>query len=312
MRPTFSIIAFTVLSGTGYGLWLLLGVGFALSRSARVAPPWPAFVIAALLFGLVLVGAGLLASLGHLGKPMRAWRALSQWRSSWLSREGVAALLTFVPALALMAIALGLLPAAAVRPAGFALAIGAFATVWCTAHIYSSLATVRAWHHPLVASGYVLLALHGGLLGLWLLASMTPFAAHLAFATVVIALLGAVHKLRYWHSIDAQPAVAAGHATGLEAFGDVRATEAPHTEENYLLHEMGFVLARKHARRLRAIALGLAFAAPAVLALATFFEPAMQVPCAALALASGLAGLFVERWLFFAQARHVVTAYYAR
>lgn len=312
MRPTFSIIAFTVLSGTGYGLWFLLGIGFALSRAGRADPPWPSFVAGGLLLGLVLAGAGLLASLGHLGKPARAWRALSQWRSSWLSREGIAALSTFVPALALAATALGLLPASAARLCGYALAGGAFATVWCTAHIYSSLTTVRAWNHPLVVSGYVLLALYGGLLGLWLLAAATPFAPRLAFAAAAAAAFCAVHKLRYWRSIDGLPPLDAGSATGLARFGAVRSLEQPHTEENYLLHEMGFVLARKHARKLRTIGLGLAFAAPALLAAVALAAPRAQLPCAALGLVVGLAGLSVERWLFFAEAKHAVTAYYAR
>ena len=47
---------------------------------------------------LGLISAGLLSSAGHLGRPERAWRAFSQWRSSWLSREGVASVATFVPA----------------------------------------------------------------------------------------------------------------------------------------------------------------------------------------------------------------------
>ena len=312
MRPTFSIIAFTLLSGTGYGLWFLLGIGFALSRAGGADTPWPAFVAAGLLLGLALVGTGLFASLGHLGKPSRAWRALSQWRSSWLSREGIAALSTFVPALALAATAFGLLPASTARLCGFALASGAFATVWCTAHIYSSLTTVRAWNHPLVVSGYVLLGLYGGLLALWLLAAPTPFAPRLAFAAMAAATYCAAHKLRYWRSIDGLPSLDAGNATGLARFGAVRSLEQPHTEENYLLHEMGFVLARKHARKLRAIGVGLAFAAPALLALIALAAPRAQFACAALGLAAGLAGLFVERWLFFAEAKHAVTAYYGR
>ncbi len=51
----------------------------------------------AYLISLTLIATGLIASLFHLGNPQRAWRALSQWRSSWLSREGVMAIATFVP-----------------------------------------------------------------------------------------------------------------------------------------------------------------------------------------------------------------------
>src|SRR5690606_23540441 len=117
MRPTFSIIFFTVVSGAGYGLWLLVGLGYALvwpgcmldadisSVDVQVsACGLPSTLTVAWAAGFVLVSVGLLSSLAHLGQPQRAWRALSQWRSSWLSREGVAALLTYVPALGLFAI----------------------------------------------------------------------------------------------------------------------------------------------------------------------------------------------------------------
>ena len=47
--------------------------------------------------------------------------------------------------------------------------------------------------------------------------------------------------------------------------------EPPHTEENYLLQEMGFRIARKHARRLRRIARLAGFALPALATLFALF-----------------------------------------
>ena len=94
MHPALSVILFTTASGAGYGLLALLGlfgaqrraVGGAAVRLGRVRG----------VAGLVTVG--LLSSTLHLGHPERAWRAFSQWRSSWLSREGVLAVFTFLPA----------------------------------------------------------------------------------------------------------------------------------------------------------------------------------------------------------------------
>jgi hypothetical protein len=63
-----------------------------------------------LCWAAYLVSLGLLSSTFHLGHPERAWRAFSQWRSSWLSREGVAAVATYLPA--------GLLFLALVLPGG--------------------------------------------------------------------------------------------------------------------------------------------------------------------------------------------------
>src|SRR5688572_5008836 len=96
MHPAFSVIFFTVMSGLGYGLWGFLGwytlVGQPVDRTTALV---------ALAVGGACIFAGLCSSLLHLGQPTRAWRAFSQWHTSWLSREGVAAVLSFVPAVAL-------------------------------------------------------------------------------------------------------------------------------------------------------------------------------------------------------------------
>ena len=348
MRPTFSIIFFTVLSGAGYGVWFVLGFGLALVWPTCVAVhpledgsgmamrcTYPVLVNYLFVMGFGLATAGLVCSLGHLGKPLRAWRALSQWRSSWLSREGVAALLTYVPALALLAVPLtqawqsrGLAPGdaytpwvtdAALRPIGAVLALMCVVTVFCTAHIYSSLKPIRAWHNRFVAPAYLLIALHAGLLWTWALSTFShAFATRvreidamlIALALTSFALL--VLKRFYWRMLDDEPVGGPGHATGLESLGNVHTFEAPHTEENYLTHEMGFVLARKHARDLRAIAIVFAFAAPGLLALLALALPSIRVFSAWAALVGGMLGLFVERWLFFAEARHAVIAFYGR
>jgi DMSO reductase anchor subunit len=93
VHPALSVILFTVASGTGYGLAFWLGLGAALGLVA--ADRW--FGLVALGLALALISFGLLASTFHLGHPERAWRAFSQWRSSWLSREGVLAVATYVP-----------------------------------------------------------------------------------------------------------------------------------------------------------------------------------------------------------------------
>ncbi len=89
MHPAYSIIIFTTLTGIGYGLGAMLGLGLLAGSTAGLVVGYG--------LSLVLVSVGLLSSTGHLRHPERAWRALSQWRSSWLSREGVLAILTFIP-----------------------------------------------------------------------------------------------------------------------------------------------------------------------------------------------------------------------
>ena len=94
MHPALSIIFFTTASGAGYGLLVLLGLGGAFGW----LPAERGFGLVGMGLSLGLITAGLLSSTFHLGHPERAWRALSQWRSSWLSREGVMAIATYAPA----------------------------------------------------------------------------------------------------------------------------------------------------------------------------------------------------------------------
>ena len=306
MKPALSVIFFTVLSGAGYGLWCLLGVALA----AGIYPPADN-VLVPLAFGFVLVTAGLLASTSHLGRPERAWRALSQWRSSWLSREGVASLVTYLPMLAVAWCVYAEPAGVPLRVAGALLALGALATVWCTANIYRSLKTVRAWRAPQVLPLYFAFALLSG--GLWLWAWLVLVrqpATGMAFplALLALAVVAAIIKTDYWRHVDSLPAQDAGHATGLDFLGRVRAFEGPVTEESYLTREMAFVLARKHSPRLRRIAVMLFAVLPAAGIAVTLPSGAVWLaPLAALAVT---AGLLVERWLFFAEARHTVAAFF--
>ena len=99
MHPALSVIVFTTTSGAGYGLLAWLG----LAHASGLLPVDGPLGWVALALSFVLITAGLLTSTFHLGHPERAWRALSQWRSSWLSREGVLAVVTYAPMVALAA-----------------------------------------------------------------------------------------------------------------------------------------------------------------------------------------------------------------
>lgn len=309
MKPALSVIFFTVLSGAGYGLWCWLGVALAVDAY----PLAGADILVPLAFGFVLVTAGLLASTSHLGRPERAWRALSQWRSSWLSREGVASLTTYLPTLGVAWLAFAGPAGLALRIAGALLALCALATVWCTANIYRSLKTIPAWRARQVLPLYFVFALLSG--GLWLWAWLAvspgqPVGIALPLALLALAVFAGVVKADYWRDVDARPATAAGHATGLESLGRIRAFEGPTSEDSYLTREMAFVLARRHSTRLRRIATLLFTVLPALgIAIALFGHLSWLAPPIAM---TALAGVLIERWLFFAEARHVVAAYFPR
>lgn len=309
MHPAYSVIFFTTATGAGYGLLALLGLlaGFG------AAPPdlLPGIVSFGLAFGLI--AGGLLSSTGHLGRPERAWRAFSQWRTSWLSREGVAAVATFVPAglLALGWVVLGR-TGGWVAASGVVAAIGAAITVSSTAMIYASLKPIAQWHSRFTLPAYLLFSATSGLVLLNALMQLfgRPMLSWIA-AAIVFTLASWAWKVATWRHDDgvAMPATL-NSATGL-AGGAVRSVEWPHTEENYLLKEMGFRVARKHRDRLRGFVTAAAFVAPTALMLAScWLGGTLSVVLSVLAAVSQLAGLLVERWLFFAEAKHTVTLYY--
>jgi DMSO reductase anchor subunit len=306
MRPAYSVILFTTLSGAGYGVLGLLG-GMLV---AGAAPRVPALQLAV---GLALTSVGLVASTLHLGRPERAWRALSQWRTSWLSREGVAALAVYAAALPLGALLLGEAgDSAAIRLLAGATALLALATVCCTAMIYASLRPVPQWRHPTVPAAYILLALASG--GLFVEAvQRTAGDVDRPLALLLLLLLAAAWAIKeaYWRAKPALPTRAS--ATGLAALGDVLPLDPPHTESNYLLREFGYRVARRHASRLRQLARAVGFALPIGCSLGVVLLPGPQVLQAGLAVIAALAamvGILAERWLFFAEARHTVMLYY--
>ncbi len=290
MHPAPSLIAFTVLSGIGFGLLAFLGLGLVTPTG------WAALFWFGLGYGLAL--AGLAASSFHLGHPERALKAFSQWRTSWLSREAVLSVATLL-FMAPHAAALTFLDTPA---EGFGL-LGAFfglLTILATAMIYAQLKTVPRWHHWSTPAVFLLAGLTGAALITGIVALAQLLLAWLALALVAHWVLG---DLRF-HAAGSTTET----ATGLGAQGAVRLLEPPHSGRNYLMREMVHVVARRHALKLRVIAILCATIAPALLLLV---QP-MLTPVILAALALHVIGMIAARWLFFAEAEHVVGLYYGR
>ncbi len=314
MNPALSVIFFTTLSGAGYGLLAWAG----LLPLALLGIGEPSVLLRSLLLwcigiGLVLVTAGFLSSLAHLGKPMRTWRALTQWRTSWMSREGVLALVSYVPALALaLVLWSGRGPAWLPVLLGLLMAACALATVWATGMIYASLRTIPAWSMQAVPVIYVMFALGTGLALILALATAVlqlGFMDALAWGLVAQGAVLAAIKWLYWREIDRLPLPQSrGDAIGLPGRA-ASVFERPHTEANFVTREMAFALARRHGNALRILTAALLAGGPLLgwLLAAAGLAPATALALAAVAM---LGGAFVERWLFFAQARHMVTLYY--
>ena len=287
MHPAPSIIVFTVLSGAGFGLLACLGLGWPLLSG------WAAFLLWGLGYALATIG--LIASTFHLGNPQRALLAFTQWRTSWLSREGwasVAALLVLAPVA--LGAWLGFAVPAWIGMIGAALCAVA---VLCTSMIYAQMATVPRWNHWMTPVTFLSFAATGGAI----LSGHATVAAGLCLLLAVVLPAG----WRIGDGAFARRGATLGSATGLGAIGLPQVFEQPHTGGNYLTREMIHVVGRKHVRRLRIIALAFAALLPGLVLL---ILPGLWA--CGLAAVLHLAGALAARWLFFAQAEHVVGLYY--
>lgn len=286
MHPAPSVIIFTVLSGLGFGLL------FHLALEMPVVAGWWAFAAWGLGYGLAV--AGLVASTFHLGNPQRALLAFTQWRTSWLSREA------WTSAAALVMLAPVALSDMFGWPFRWVFAVpGAalcVAAVLSTGMIYAQIKAVPRWHWGLTPVLFLAFAGAGGAV-----LAMLPWAW--LDCLMLAALMAAVFVLGDRRFAAAGQTTA--KATGLQ--GTVTVFEWPHTGDNYLLREMIYVVGRRHARRLRVIAVLAAGVLPGLVLLLSGGVVATVV-----AALLHVAGALAARWLFFAEAEHVVGLYYGR
>ena len=289
MHPSPSVIIFTALSGLGFGLLVFLGLKMPDVTGVL------AFIFFVIGFGLAV--GGLISSTFHLGRPERSIKAFKQWRSSWLSREAIAAVFT----LSIMAVyAIGrIFFDYDIRILGVAGAIMSIVTVFTTSMIYAQLKSIPRWNTKLTPAYFLSLSLAGGAL----------LAGQIKFCLLLLLISGII-QLLVWIKGDKALALSGTtieSGTGLGTIGRVRAFEPPHTGTNYLLKEFVHIVGRKHSAKLRIIALILMIGTPILLLSLSF-----SYFLAALSVISHIAGLFISRWLFFAEAEHVVGLYYGK
>jgi DMSO reductase anchor subunit len=290
MHPAPSVILFSVLSGLGFGMLAWLGFGHPSVTGSS------AFIFFFVAYALAV--GGLLSATFHLGNPKNSLKAFSQWRTSWLSREGCCAVASLV-VMGIYAIGAIFLEThwALVGVIGAVLSI---VTVFTTSMIYAQLKTVPRWNHWTTSVLFVALSVFGGAL----------MTGQITVAMYGFVLVGVI-QIAAWLMGDKQFATSGSTmetATGLGGIGKVRMFEPPHTGTNYLLKEMVYVIGRKHATKLRVIAILLMVVIPVLM----IWMGAHHDIKAVIAVVSHLVGVFASRWLFFAEAEHVVGLYYGK
>ena len=305
MHPAFSVIFFTVSSGAGFGLFALLvladllGLGGGLSTEQKLTAGGLA---------LFLVAAGLSSSVFHLANPKNAWRAFSRYRTSWLSREGVFAVIFFPFAM----VYLGLIWLDMTQlkwlesTVGVLAAILAWVTIFSTGMIYGCLKTIRQWNSPLVPANYLALGHFLGALLLLVVANNGAVAvgAYVALSLGLLAVAAMLKAIYYFWISQPSATSTINTATGFTR-GIVRLLDTGHTHGTFLTEEFGFQIARQYALILKVFVFLAGFVVPAVLLSGNFTQVALYV-----AVLLAILGIVAERWLFFAEARHVVNLYH--
>ena len=307
MHPAFSVIFFTVSSGAGYGLFMLI----ALANALGLVKMDVSTVIIGGILALVLITAGLLSSTLHLANPKNAWRAVMRFKTSWLSREGVFAIVFYPVALLYL---LGVYITqnqgnALVTFLGITVVVLALATVFSTGMIYGCLKTIRQWNTALTPANYILLGLASGAVLLsFLLAAAGASAAPMAGVAAGLLLIAAITKAIYYFWVKQVTGPTINTATGFTR-AKVRLFDTGNTAGTFLTDEFGYQADATFLRNLKGAVFGLAFIVPLFLML-LMANGHLGWMGAFLAVLSVLAGLGVERWLFFAEARHVVRLYH--
>ncbi|NND92837.1 MAG: dimethyl sulfoxide reductase anchor subunit [Granulosicoccus sp.] len=305
MHPALSVIFFTVTAGAGYGVLFLLG----LARLTRLTPEAsPDQVTAMALVGLLLVTVGLLSSTLHLANPRNAWRSFTRFKTSWLSREAVFAVLFYPVCLIWLLFEWFTGNTVATNVSGVLTSMLAIVVLVCTAMIYASLKTIRQWHTALTPFNFVLLGLLLGALILNLMLAQQGLTSDaLEVVSLVLLLLAGMVKIIYFYWIGQPAGPTINTALGFTR-ATVRLLDVGHSSDTFHTKEFGYQVERIRLIWLRAISVGLAFVIP-LLIVTGLFGP-VNLPTMLLAVGSAYAGVLVERWLFFAEARHVVNLYH--
>ena len=322
MHPAFSVIFLTTLIGVGQGVFLAMFTGQSYS-AVELLPLQDGsnfYGNGAILALLFLIG-GLIASFFHLGRPERAWRAASQWRTSWLSREVIALpiLMFFVFLYAVMqhfgwdktlftsdtgaTLQLTLVVATFGMLATFALFI-------CTGMIYACLRFLQEWATPLTVINYTLLGTASGFV------LTTAFASHYApelmrfygiWSTIIIVAAfitraaSLIRNSRIKAKSTIQTALGVRHTKIQQKSmgfmgGSVNTRDFFHHASLLMMKSMKWIF------------LVLVFPVPILLLWIGMNENSMQMLL--LAFIVQYLGLIAERWFFFAQANHPQNLYY--
>jgi len=322
MHPAFSVIFLTTLLGAGQGLFMALYTGQLYSLANLLAPQDSVgFYAVGSALALVLLVLGLVASFFHLGRPERAWRAATRWRTSWLSRE-VIVLPVFMGLVFLYAVVhyfgwtqpwfvvKGQLPVDASLTIGALGVIAAIVLFVSTAMIYASVKFLQEWHSSLTVANFILFGLASGFMlaaafSAWVGADLVGFYGTWA---VIFTLMAAVSRgaslyrnANIKHKSTLQTAIGVRHTK-------IRQRSMGFMGGSFNTREFFHGKSEATVRAVRLFFLVTVFVVPLALLGAANVTESVFLPV--LAFAIQYLGLIAERWYFFAEAKHPQNLYY--
>ncbi|MEC7195200.1 MAG: DmsC/YnfH family molybdoenzyme membrane anchor subunit [Pseudomonadota bacterium] len=289
MHPAPSIILFTVLSGFGFGLISIIGLLQFLSVISMFD------LIIYSIIGVIFATVGLVSSFFHLANKKNAIKSLSQWQTSWLSREAIASIFCLLVVFGNIIWAVS--QNNYISEVGVVLFFLSLFTIFTTSMIYAQLKTVPSWNNALTPAIFVCAALTGGAILLT------------DYASLVLLLVFGTLQISFWYIADRgfqDKETSVGTALGYNKNEEIRPFDVAHTNRNYLLNEMVYKVARKHSVKIRYISFFMAFVFP--MSLILIFPNNFSVSVSAITI--HLIGIYFSRWLFFAEAKHSVSFYY--
>ena len=289
MHPAPSIILFTVLSGFGFGLISIIGLLQFLNEISMFE------LIIYSIIGVIFATVGLVSSFFHLANKKNAIKSLSQWQTSWLSREAIASIFCLLVVFGNIIWAVS--QNNYISEVGVVLFFLSLFTIFTTSMIYAQLKTVPSWNNALTPAIFVCAALTGGAILLT------------DYASLVLLLVFGTLQISFWYIADRgfqDKETSVGTALGYNKNEEIRPFDVAHTNRNYLLNEMVYKVARKHSVKIRYISFFMAFVFP--MSLILIFPNNFSVSVSAITI--HLIGIYFSRWLFFAEAKHSVSFYY--
>ena len=326
MHPAFSVIFLTTLIGAAQGMFMALVTGQFYSMVNLLDPQDSvSFYFSGSVIVLVFLSGGLIAAVFHLGKPSyfltRAWRGVTQWRTSWLSRELIA-LPAFILLVAVYALAHYLgwthpwFVVKGVLPVDASLLLGLLGTLISvvlyvsTAMIYASLRFLQEWHSPLTVANFILFGLASGFtlsaaFSAWSGVDLVGFYGIWAVVFTFLAAITRGFSMLRNNRIK--------HKSSMRSALGIRHTKITQRSMGFM---GGSFNTREYFHGASDVTLGTVrlffivcvFILPVALLAASNAMESAYIPI--LAFLVQYAGLVAERWYFFAEAKHPQNLYY--